>query len=133
MTSPTTENIRLTITVTPEVHEVFKRFSAAAGMSLGKAMGEWLGDTIESAEFVASKMEEARAAPQLVLRQMNALALGMADESTALLDQFRMGSKGERTTDRAAGGGRPGINPPSSNTGGKVLRRSTVARPKNAK
>lgn len=122
MTSNTTQNVRLTITVTPEVHEVFKRFSAAAGMSLSKAMGEWLGDTVEAAEFTASKMEQARAAPKLVMREMHSYALGIVDETSALMEEMK--SKGQ--ADRAAAAARPRRptggsvpRPPSSNTGGK--------------
>lgn len=124
MTLPTTPNVRLTISVTPEVHEVFKRFAAAAGMSLSKAMGEWLGDTVEAAEFVASKMEDARAAPKVVMREMHAYALGIVDETQGMMD--RMKAKGQ--ADRASGQPKAhqapvppvrGHIPPSSNTGGK--------------
>ena len=77
--SPTTEPVRLTITVTPEVHAAFRRLADASGMSMGKAMGEWLGDTLEAVEFMAEKMEQARAAPRLVMQEMHAYALGLAE------------------------------------------------------
>ena len=120
MTSPTTQNVRLTISVTPEVHEVFKRFSAAAGMSLSKAMGEWLGDTVEAAEFTASKMEQARAAPKIVMREMHAYALGIVDETTNLMDDIK--EKGRQARARTVSAARPAtgkVGPPSGNTGGK--------------
>jgi hypothetical protein len=122
MTSPTPQNIRLTISVTPEVHEVFKRFSAAAGMSLSKAMGEWLADTVEAAEFTATKMEQARAAPKIVMREMHAYALGLAEETGALMEEVR--KKGRSPGTRTVSGARPAARevvptPPPSNTGGK--------------
>lgn len=83
--SPTTEPVRLTITVTPEVHAAFRRLADASGMSMGKAMGEWLGDTLEAVEFMAEKMEQARAAPRLVMQEMHAYALGLADETKQVL------------------------------------------------
>jgi hypothetical protein len=114
MTSTPSPNVRLTITVTPEVHATFQRLATAGGMSLSKAMGEWLADTVEAAEFTATKMEQARAAPKIVMREMHAYALGLADETGQLMDQLR--EKGR--ADRAAAGPSATI-PPPSNTGGK--------------
>ena len=121
MTSTPTPNVRLTITVTPEVHQVFVRFSKAAGMSLGKAMGEWLGDTVEAAEFTATKMEQARSAPKLVMREMHAYALGLADETGALMQELtekgRVSRESVRAKPRTSAQSAP--IPPPSNTGGK--------------
>lgn len=116
MDHETSERIRLTISVTPEVHQAFQRLATASGISLSRAMGEWLGDTLEAVEFTASKVEEARAAPKLVMRQMHAYALGLADETGTLLDRVRKGT--------ASGAGKRSAAPeapvpPSSNTGGK--------------
>jgi hypothetical protein len=120
MTSPTTKNVRLTISVTPEVHETFKRFSTAAGMSISKAMGEWLGDTIEGAQFITTKMEQARATPKLVMREMHAYALGMVDETGALMDQLKKDGAARRAGDASASlERRDATIPPSGNTGGK--------------
>lgn len=79
------ERIRLTITVTPEVHRVFSRLAAASGQSLGRAMGDWLGDTLEAADYVANLAEKAREAPKMVMRELHAYALGLADETGALM------------------------------------------------
>jgi len=65
-----TDRIRLTISVLPEVHEVFVSMADAAGISLGKCMGDWLADTAEGAQFVAMKMQEARKAPKTVMREL---------------------------------------------------------------
>nr|CRY96500.1 hypothetical protein [uncultured prokaryote] len=119
MTSTTTpDSIRLTITVTPEVHATFQRFAKASGMSLGRAMGEWLGDTLEGAELLATQLERARAAPKAAIREMHALALGLTDETGALMRKMqedgRVARRDAQASPRAA---RP--IPPSSNTGGK--------------
>ena len=60
-------------------------------MSLGRVMGEWLGDTLEAVEFTASRVEAARAAPKLAMREMHAYALGIADETGALLRSMGKG------------------------------------------
>lgn len=120
MTSPTTPKIRLTITVTPEVHAVYQRLADSTGVSLGKTMGEWLESTIEGANFMAGKMEQARAAPGLVMREIHAYALGVADETGALVEKMRQKGRDDRSAlARDARGGRPSPIPPSSNTGGK--------------
>ena len=87
--TPTPDRIRLTITVTPEVHASFVRLSKASGISIGRAMGEWLGDTLEAVEFTASKVEQARAAPKLVMQEMHAYALGLSDEMASVLSGLR--------------------------------------------
>lgn len=95
-------------------------------MSLSKAMGEWLGDTVEAAEFMATKMEQARAAPKVVMAEMHAYALGLADETGAMIDRMREKGRQER-----AGAARPhtlghaGTSPPSGNTGGKGTKTGT--------
>ena len=119
--SPPTKPPRVSVPVTEEVLEVFQRLAKAANMSTGRAIAEWLGDTVEAAEYMASTMERARAAPKMVMREMHAYALGLADETGDMLRQIA--KKGE--ADRA--GGRAGVSdagadgiPPSCNTGGKL-------------
>jgi|JI8StandDraft_2_1071088.scaffolds.fasta_scaffold46674_3 hypothetical protein len=131
--------IRLTITVTPEVHAAFERLSAASGTSMSRCMGEWLGDTIEAVEYTATLVEKARQAPKLVMREVHAYALGLADETGAVLQALRSGSPStsipsayekvkagagadagaSRARGRAGAGG-----PPPCNTGGKVPLRT---------
>lgn len=87
--STASEPVRLSITVTPEVHAAFRRLADASGMSMGRAMGEWLGDTLEAVEFMAEKMEQARAAPRIVMQEMHAYALGLADETKQVLEKVK--------------------------------------------
>lgn len=118
--SSPSSSVRVTVTVTPEVYETYKRLAVAGKMSLSRAMGEWLGDTIEAAEFMATKMEQARAAPQVVMREMHAYALGLADETETLIQNMR--NKGAEDRARASEARTLGSrtpSPPSGNTGGK--------------
>lgn len=120
--------IRLTIPVDPETHAIFQRLAKAGNMSTGRAMGEWLRDTVDAAELMASTMERARAAPKLVTAELHAMILGMADQTKELQDKYAK-FKGP-LPDRVSGGGptgseagRPdgaGTVPPPCNTGGKV-------------
>ncbi len=117
--------VRLTISVAPEVHEVFSRLAAAGSMSLSRAMGEWLGDTVDAAAFTAAKLEEARSAPRLVAQEMHAYALGLTDETGQVLRSVRQRAKSEGA-DRGAPRrhqSAPNSAPPPCNTGGKVPRK----------
>lgn len=128
---PTVDRIRLTISVTPEVHATFQRLAAAGSMSISRAMGEWLGDTLEAAEFMATTMEKARAAPKLVTREMHAYALGLADETAELMRKFSKDGRRPGGTDAQASappGRRAAGSPPSSNTGGKGTRKGAGGR-----
>lgn len=103
-TTPT--KLRVTVPVTAEVQETFKRLAEASGVSVGKAMGEWLADTMEAAVAMADLMEKAREQPKLAMRELHGYALGLTDVTQGILDGLgRAGSA---------------VNPPVSNTGGKL-------------
>jgi len=114
----TNERVRLTVSVRPEVHAAFLKLSKASGQSMSRCMGDWLFDTLDAVQFMADKMAEARAAPRRVAHQLHAYALGLADETGAILEKVRADARadardgGKRSAPRAAA-------PPSSNTGGK--------------
>ena len=122
--SPISKTSRVSVPVTSEVHDVFKRLSKAGGMSVGKTMAEWLADTVEAAEYTANMMEKARAAPKIVMREIHAYSLGLADETGALMRQISEKGRADRASAKGlpcAGPGGAAV-PPSSNTGGKVPR-----------
>lgn len=135
----TQKPVRLTISVSPEVHAAFERLSAASGQSMSKCMGEWLSDTLEAVEYTATMVEKARQAPKMVMREMHAYAMGLADEVGSVLNTMRKDGTGiaqayEKVKDGGAdaGGGMPKARatggradalPPSCNTGGKVPSR----------
>jgi hypothetical protein len=133
--SPNSQNVRLTISVTPEVHETFQRLAKAGSMSISRAMGDWLGDTIEAADYMAGLMEKARAAPKVVMQEMHAYALGLADETGALMDKVREDSRKARSAGDGSAKAGPAsgrrASPPSGNTGGKGTSIKPVRAPKN--
>ena len=104
---PDQKAIRVTVPVTPEVQAAFQRLAAASGMSTGKAMGEWLADTMEGALTMADMLEKARRAPKQAASEMHAYALGLADMTSDLMDNLRRRSGGGKTgaATGTAGGG----------------------------
>ena len=106
-TPPSPDNVRLTITVSSQVHATFKRMAEASGMSISRAMGEWLGDTLDGADAMAGMMERARKAPKLAAREIHSYALGLTDLTTELLEKV-----GQRPQGRETGPGRG--TPPAS-------------------
>lgn len=135
--TPTSKPPRVSVPVSAEVLEVFQRLAKAGNMSTGKAMAEWLGDTVEAAEFMAATMEKARAAPKVVMREMHAYALGLADETGEMIRQISRKGELERAQasvvarKRSAGGGdglSDPLTPPLSNTGGKVPEKGKKSR-----
>lgn len=116
--SPTLENIRLTITVTPDVHAAFTRMAEASGMSLGRCMGEWLADTLEGVEFVTAQLVKAREAPRQVVREMRQGMLGLADEMDQLMTDMRSG----KVKVPPAGDARSAPRPAAATTPRPVIR-----------
>jgi hypothetical protein len=131
--SPPSRPKRISVPVDDGTLAVFERLARVSGASTGKAIADWLADTVEGAELMASTMERARAAPKLVSAELHAMALGLSENTKELMDKFskmgkaaRGGAPGEASahtsdTPRAA---KPAI-PPSCNTGGKLATTKT--------
>jgi hypothetical protein len=133
-TPPTPKEIRLTIPVSAEVHEVFTRIGKSGNTPTGRAMAEWLGDTLDAAKFMAQKMEQARAAPALVARELHSYALGLTDMTTGLMEEMRKGSGGASASAAPAPFGiEKAPTTPSSNTGGELQRSQKPTNRKNPK
>ena len=144
--------VRVTVPVRPEVLAAFQRLAAAQGVSTGKAMGEWLADTMEGVDALVDLLEKARKAPKLAAREIHSYALGLTDLTSELLEEVskrsRKGVPGPaRGTVRAAGSAAEGapprgegaaarkaaarktapLTPPVGNTGGKVPKKPKKA------
>ena len=126
---------RVSVPVSAEVLAIFERLAKAGNMSTGRAMAEWLADTVEAAELMASTMERARAAPKIVTAELHAMMLGLAENTKELSDKFSKLGKNARAKAPAPGrasGTSDGSFadfakslqnqsiPPSCNTGGKL-------------
>lgn len=121
---PPSKPPRVSVPVSGETLEVFKRLAKASNQSTGTAIAEWLSDTVEAAELMAATMERARAAPKVVTAELHAMMLGMADQTKELQDKFRKykGSveDGPGSAMRSSATGPSAKIPPSCNTGGKL-------------
>jgi hypothetical protein len=116
---------RVSVPLSGEALHAFQILAKAQNVSTGKAIAEWLEETIDAVLYLSKILEEARSAPKLVAQKMHAFALGLADESGALLEQIKTESK-QRAQDAqrpTRDGGFP--VPPPCNTGGKVPKKTT--------
>ena len=123
---PDQKPIRVTVPVTPEVQAAFQRLAAASGMSTGRAMGDWLADTLDGVLAMADLLEQARRSPKRVVREMHALALGLSDMTMELMQTMREGpDKGGKA---GAAGGQAGRRAPAAPAAPDPLPPRTVIR-----
>jgi hypothetical protein len=128
------DRVRFTISVDADVHDAFADLAHSSGVSLSRCVGDWLRDTAEAAQMTILKVNEARKAPEEVVRAYRRL---MAEDARGIMDNASfwgtarghgaagltegkgLGRGGQAT----AVGGRQAAPaqpvPPSSNTGGK--------------
>lgn len=122
----TTKHKRLSIPVTPEVEASFARLAEATGVSVSKAMGDWLADTLEGVDAMANIISQAKGDTLKAARNMSAyaesLTLSGAEALDSLLKVAQLELQVRETTAAAMGKARraAGVTPPVSNTGGKV-------------
>lgn len=120
-----TEKTRVMVPITPEVKAVFDRLAEAQGCTTGRAISEWLTDTLEGAAAIADLVEKARKEPIAAMRQMHSYALGLGDMTTEILEGLRKATskepakarqlpRRERQACADAGGGAAGA--PSADT-----------------
>ena len=122
--------VRVTVPVRPEVLAAFQRLAAAQGVSTGKAMGEWLADTLDGVEAMAGLLEKAREAPKVAVRELHSYALGLTDLTSELIEQVKSRGAAGRSSEAKPHGRtadpRP-LTPPVGNTGGKVPKKPKKA------
>lgn len=135
----TEKSVRVTVPVAPDVLEAFQKLAAVQGVSTGKAMGEWLADTLDGVSYMTDLLVKARQAPKLAAQELHAYAQGLTGLTADLLDELRQKSRQSRarTPEGAPLGEASGVRvrdleqaakkrgaapltPPVGNTGGKV-------------
>lgn len=112
--------VRATVSVDPRVLDVYRQMSLAAGMSLSKCLGEWLSDTADGAQLIASKMLQAKRAPRMVMQELHGMLEGLHAGAGELLDEYRV----QRVCEPPAAAKTTAAArvPPMSNTGGKSTK-----------
>jgi hypothetical protein len=109
------KTVRITIPIEEQHLEVYKAMAKLGGLSTGRCIGEWLGDTVDSALFVSNQMQQAKTAPQRVLNELLALQNGAKNDILATKQYLRDRAAGADVP--LAGTGSSAGYPPSSNTG----------------
>lgn len=133
------EKTRVMVPITPEVKAVFERLAAAQGCTTGRAISDWLTDTLEGAAAIADLVEKARKEPIAAMRQMHSYALGLGDMTTEILEGLRKATSKEPAADTFRGlldevqTRGDAIYPPVSNTGGKLPPNTQKRSPKARK
>lgn len=64
----TTERVRFTIAVDPEVYDAFAGLAHASGVSMSRCIGDWLRDTAEAAQITTVRVNEVRMSHQEIHR-----------------------------------------------------------------
>ena len=113
------ETKRVMVPITPEVQADFERLAAAQGCTTGRAISEWLTDTLEGAAAIADLVEKARREPIAAMRQMHSYALGLGDMTTEILDGLR-----KATSSKSEGGGQQQPESGSAGADGRLSARS---------
>ena len=106
--------------------------AAVGGVSLGRAMGDWLESTMDGAQFVTREVHNAKELPKLMQRELmtrlgvnvDKLAAGVLSGAYRTAWDSTVAGAGERSEHGPAAGDAPA---PSSNTG-LNLRKSRSAR-----
>lgn len=114
--TPRPKPSRVSVPLSHEALVAFEKLAKVQNLSTGKAIAEWLEETIDAVLYLSNLLEDARAAPRLVAQKMHAFALGLADESGALVEQIKAESRAARpvgTRSGSAGRGGRRSGPPA--------------------
>lgn len=107
---------RITVSIDTDVCSSYERMSEVSGLSLSRCIGEWLADTVESAQFITAKLEDVKLAPTRVFNELLASAEQVKQATLVLKGEVRAARSTGTPAARAA------ARPPSSNTGVKGRR-----------
>jgi hypothetical protein len=82
---------RVSVPVTPEVLEKFQRFSELSGLSMGKAMGEWLKDTLPGLEAMTDILEAHKRTPSQAMQSLSMMATALQVQTGDVMAKMRKG------------------------------------------
>jgi hypothetical protein len=70
-----TKPVRLTVSLSPELHDLLHSYADASGCSVSRAVSDWLEASRDAIQFTAARVRDAKQAPALAAAQINAYAL----------------------------------------------------------
>ena len=113
--------VRVTVPVTAQTLEAFQHLAEFSGVSVGRAMGEWLADQLHAVEWMAIRMEQARSAPREAAQLLHLHAAGSAELARAVVARAgKRPADGDRgASGDTVSGGRPAATPRPVIRGGK--------------
>lgn len=111
--------VRTTISVDPEIHEIFKRMAEVSGSSVSRCMGDWLASTSEGAELVTHRMEGIKRSPLDALIELRKDFSSIVDKADVALAEIKKKAAPGQQALRSSPAGQvqPASRAPSSNTG----------------
>ena len=122
MTTPSTSKaFRVSVPISSQALARFQRYSDVTGVSIGKAISEWLDDTSEGLEPMTQVIKDMKSIPGQTTRGLNALATSLQISSEAVIQAAKAGPLHRVPSPGDVAAVRP--SPPSSNTGGKVSKK----------
>ena len=134
-----TKTTRISVPLSPEVLEKFKRFSQASGLSLGKSIGDWLKDTASGLDAMTDILEAHKRSPAQAMEKLALLASAMQDMTGQAIQGMKSGPSplgegvppaGKSLAVAKAAMVKAAAFPPLSNTGGKLTTTKTAKPPK---
>jgi hypothetical protein len=69
---------RLSVSLPPDVQAALAAYAAASGMSVNRAIAEWLTTSMEAILFTTDQVQRAKEAPKLAAARVHAYASAMA-------------------------------------------------------
>jgi len=82
---------RISVPIDAETRAVFQKLADASGVSLGRAIADWLRDTLDAAMQMAAMVEKAKERPRQAIRELNAMARGLVEVSEEFAADVRSG------------------------------------------
>lgn len=95
---------RVTVPVSSDVLDAFRSLASVSGVSVGKAMGDWLADTLDAVYFMTELLKKAKEAPKLAALEIQAYGRGITGIADDLMHDLRAKSGG---SSEAQSGGAP--------------------------
>lgn len=70
---------RVTVPVSLDVLQAFQELASVSGVSTGKAMGDWLADTLDGVSLMTDLLRKAKEAPRLAALEMQSYGRRLID------------------------------------------------------
>jgi hypothetical protein len=94
---------RVTVPVSLDVLQAFQELASVSGVSTGKAMGDWLADTLDGVSLMTDLLRKAKEAPRLAALEIQAYGRGISGLADDILHDLRAKSSGASAASEVGG------------------------------